>query len=150
MYDLEEMKSALESFRRGETDFIKPEYLDELIALLASEIEIADGDKRLPVCECCGKAIDHINTSHFNYDGTDSEVSHQIQYEPCSGCVSFTTDLNWTDYELTDEERKEGIRCPYCGKYPFDKNCEIDLYEPVEVLMWVTKPHELFPGDMEE
>ena len=43
MYDLEEMKSALESFRRGETDFIKPEYLDELIALLASEIKIAGG-----------------------------------------------------------------------------------------------------------
>lgn len=103
-----------------------------------------------PVCKCCGKAIDHINTSYFNLDGTDSEVSHQIQYKPRSGCVSFTTDRNWTDYELTDEERKEGIRCPYCGKYPFDKNCEIDLYEPVEVLMWVQKPHELFPGDMEE
>lgn len=92
-----------------------------------------------PICECCGKKIDHINTSVFNYDGTDSDRSIPVVYEPVSGCVSFTTTPNWTDYDLTDEERKEGIRCPYCGKYPFDKECEIELYEPVEVMMWVTK-----------
>ena len=42
MYDLEELKDALEAFRRGETDYIKVEYVDELIALLKSEIQIAD------------------------------------------------------------------------------------------------------------
>ena len=100
---------------------------------------IAQGEPEYPICECCGKKIDHINTSVFNYDGTDSDRSIPVVYEPVSGCVSFTTTPNWTDYDLTDEERKEGIRCPYCGKYPFDKDCEIELYEPVEVMMWVTK-----------
>ena len=106
---------------------------------LAIQALIAQGEPEYPTCERCGKKIDHINTSIFNYDGTDSDHSIPVQYEPVSGCVSFTTTPNWTDYELTDEERKEGIRCPYCGKYPFDKDCEIELYEPVSVMMWVTK-----------
>lgn len=138
----------------------------EIIRLLKNGIRLGnaqDGDEALdmailaleknepeyPVCECCGKEIDHINTSHFNHDGTDSDVSYQIQYEPCSGCVSITTDRNWTDYELTDEERKEGIRCPYCGKYPFDKNCEIELYESVEVMMWKTNEHDEYKAGVE-
>ena len=53
--------------------------------------------------------------------------------------MTFTTNKNWTDYELTDEERKDGIRCPYCGKYPFDMKSEIEIYEPVEVMMWKAK-----------
>ena len=106
---------------------------------LALEALIAQGEPEYPICECCGKKIDRINTSVFNYDGTDSDRSIPVVYEPVSGCVSFTTTPNWTDYDLTDKERKEGIRCPYCGKYPFDKECEIELYEPVEVMMLVTK-----------
>ena len=44
MYDLEEMLEALEAYRNGKARSIKPEYVDELIALLKSEIEIADGE----------------------------------------------------------------------------------------------------------
>lgn len=106
---------------------------------LAIQALIAQGEPEYPTCECCGKKIDHINTSVFNRDGTDSDRSIPVVYEPVSGCVSFTTTPNWTGYGLTDEERKEGICCPYCGEYPFDKECEIELYEPVEVMMWVKK-----------
>lgn len=105
----------------------------------AIEALITQGEPEYPVCERCGKKIDRINTSVFNYDGTDLDHSIPILYEPYSGCITFTTTPNWTDYDLTDEERKEGIRCPYCRKYPFDKDCEIELYEPVNVMMWVTR-----------
>ena len=91
---------------------------------------------KYPTCGCCGKEIDHINTSVFNYDGSDSDVSIPVLQEPSGGGVSFDTNRNWTSYELTDEERKDDIRCPFCGKYPFDRNVEIELFEPVSVLMW--------------
>ena len=92
-----------------------------------------------PVCEKCGKEIDHINTSVFNYDGSDSVYSIPITYSKENGCVSFSTSQNWTGYDLTDEERKKGIRCPYCGKFPFDDSIKIEFYEPVEVLMWTSE-----------
>ena len=102
-----------------------------------AELETAgQAPVKYPTCGCCGKEIDHINTSVFNYDGSDSDVSISVLQEPSGGCVSFETNRNWTDYELTDEERKDGIRCPYCGKYPFDRDAEIELFEPVCVMMW--------------
>ena len=106
---------------------------------IALEALLAQGEPEYPTCERCGKKIDHINTSIFNHDGTDSTHEIPIQYAPGSGCVTFEINRNWTDYDLTDEERKEGIRCPYCGKYPFDPDAEIELYEPVEVMMWKTE-----------
>ena len=97
-------------------------------------------EQQYPVCERCGKLIDHINTSVFNYDGSDSPHSLQITYDKQSQCVAFSTTPNWTGYELSDEELKDDIRCPYCGEYPFDADVEIELYEPVEVMMWTSRP----------
>ena len=97
-------------------------------------------EPRYPVCERCGKQIDHINTSVFHYDGSDSEYQMPLTFDEKSGCVVFETTQNWTSYELTDEERKEGIRCPNCGEYPFDSSVEIEFHEPVEVLMWTSRP----------
>lgn len=91
-----------------------------------------------PICERCGKPINHIKTSVFQYDGTDSEYQMPITFDEETGCVVFETTQNWTGYELDDEERKEGIRCPNCGEYPFDSNVEIEFHEPVEVLMWAS------------
>ena len=94
-----------------------------------------------PVCEKCGKEIEHINTSVFSYDGSDSERSIQITYSKENGCVSFSTNQNWTGYDLTDEERKDRIRCPYCGKFPFDNSTKIEIYIPVsvDVMMWTSE-----------
>lgn len=91
-----------------------------------------------PICERCGKPINHIKTSVFQYDGTDSEYQMPLTFDEKTGCVVFETTQNWTGYELDDEERKEGIRCPNCGEYPFDSNVEIEFHEPVEVLMWAS------------
>ena len=107
--------------------------LEDALALLEAQ------EPRYPVCEHCGKQIDRINTSVFNCDGSDSEHQIPLTFDKETGCVVFETSQNWTGYELTDEERKEGIRCPNCGEYPFDKSVEIEFHEPVEVLMWTSK-----------
>ena len=103
--------------------------IDEAIAMLK------ENDVKYPVCEKCGKKIDHIITSVFNYDGSDSEHSFPITYNKDGGCVQFSTTQNWTGYELTDAEQKDGIRCPFCHEFPFDANEEIELYEPEEVVV---------------
>lgn len=106
---------------------------DDAIAMLKEQ------EAKHPVCEKCGKEIDHINISVFNYDGSDSDYSIPITYNKENGCVSFSTSQKWTGYDLTDKEQKEGIRCPYCGKFPFDDSIEIEFYEPVEVMMWTSE-----------
>ena len=100
---------------------------------------LKEQEAKYPVCEKCGKEIDHINTSVFNYDGSDSDYSIPITYSKENGCVSFSTNQKWTGYDLTDEEQKERINCPYCGKFPFDDSIEIEFYEPVEVMMWTSE-----------
>lgn len=109
------------------------EYIDDAIAMLKEQ------DAKYPVCEKCGKEIDHINTSVFNYDGSDSDYSIPITYSKENGCVSFSTSQKWTGYDLSDEEQKERICCPYCGKFPFDDIIKIEFYEPVEVMMWTSE-----------
>ena len=129
--EIEDLKQEIE----GHKDNLR-ETLDEMMRY-ADELKAQE--PRYPVCERCGKQIDHINTSVFQYDGTDSEYQMPLTFDEKSGCVVFETVQNWTGYELTDEERKEGIRCPNCGEYPFDSSVEIEFHEPVEVLMWTSK-----------
>ena len=100
---------------------------------------LKEQEAEYPICEKCGKEIDHINTSIFNHDGSDSDYSIPITYDKESRCVTFSTSQNWTGYSLTDEEQKERICCPYCGKFPFDSSIENEFYEPVEVMMWTKK-----------
>ena len=100
---------------------------------------LKEQEAKYPVCEKCGKKIDHINTSVFSYDGSDSDYSVPITYSKENGCVSFSTSQKWTGYDLTDGEQKERICCPYCGKFPFDDSIEIEFYEPVEVMMWTSE-----------
>ena len=100
---------------------------------------LKEQEAKYPVCEKCGKEIDHIITSVFNYDGSDSDCSIPITYRNEYGCVSFSTSKDWTGYDLTDEEQKERISCPYCGKFPFDDSEEFNFHESVEVLMWTSE-----------
>lgn len=113
-------------------------YITEALEMAVDALKAQE--PQYPVCEHCGKQIDRINTSVFNYDGSDSEHQMLLTFDKETGCVVFETTQNWTGYELTDEERKEGIRCPHCGEYPFDKDCEIQFNEPVSVLMWTSSP----------
>ena len=84
-------------------------------------------------CKNCGKEINTIKTNIFDYDGSDYIEEIPFKQIP-KNAIYFDTAINWCDYELSDEERKEGIRCPYCNKYPFDKNIEIQTYEFVRVV----------------
>ena len=108
------------------------QWSDDAIALLKEQ------ETKYPVCEKCGKKIDHIITSVFNYDGSDSGYSFPITYNEDGGCIQFSTTQKWTGYELSDTEQKDSIRCPFCREFPFDANEEIELYEPEEVvvMMW--------------
>ena len=94
-----------------------------------------------PVCEKCGKEIDHINTSVFSYEGLDSVRSIPITYIKENECVSFSINKNWTGYDLIEEERKDRICCPYCGKFPFNNSTKIEVHIPltVDVMMWISK-----------
>ena len=87
-------------------------------------------------CTNCKNILDKVLINHFNYDGSDSEklieFSEIFNYEDKG--VVIRTDTNWTGYDLTDEERKETILCPHCKQYPFNKEDEIGINEPVEVI----------------
>ena len=126
---LEQFRSDFKPFCGGKADW---ERFDAGLALLKEQ------ETKYPVCEKCGKKIDHIITSVFNYEGSDSEYSFPVTYYDDGGCIQFSTTQNWTGYELTDTERKDSIRCPFCREFPFDDNEEIELYEPekVVVMMW--------------
>lgn len=92
----------------------------------------------LPICKCCGKPIDHLMVDMFAYDGSDSFKKTALTYIKEADFVAITTTQNWTGYELDDEERKETIVCPECGKYPFDKIFKMEIDEPVNVRMWLS------------
>lgn len=84
-------------------------------------------------CKKCGAEIKEIRANVFNYDGSDSFRTFSVKQVPYNAVV-FETDINWTGYELTDEERKDTIECPYCHKYPFDDKTEIQTYEILRVV----------------
>ena len=121
-------------------DKIKDVTRDDFLALCKGGEE---QEPDYPVCERCGKQIDHVKINVFNYDGSDSEYCIPLHFDKPHGCVSFETSQNWTGYSLTDEEQKEDIRCPHCGKYPFNRSVEIEFYEPVEVLMWTSTDEQM-------
>ena len=127
--------AGIASSKEGRLNHMKSARTIEDAIILLKALE-----PQYPVCEHCGKQIDRINTSVFNYDGSDSEHQMLLTFDKETGCVVFETTQNWTGYELTDEERKEGIRCPHCGEYPFDKSVEIEFHELVDVLMWTSRP----------
>lgn len=83
-------------------------------------------------CEKCGKEIDSVMVGVFNYDGSDSDVKHYIE-EVEEDAAVFETEQNWTGYELSEEEQRETISCPYCGEFPFE-NTEIQVYNVVRVV----------------
>ena len=84
-------------------------------------------------CKKCGKEITKVVIYVFNYDGTDSHTTVPIQKVPEHDTYEFYTWQNWCGYELTEEEQKEQIECPECGRYPFDETAEVQICEPVVV-----------------
>ena len=69
-------------------------------------------------CEKCGKQINSLLIDTFNYDGSDNYYEYPIkEYEENAATIDVYHD--WTGYELTEEEQKNTIHCPYCNQFPF-------------------------------
>lgn len=83
-------------------------------------------------CNCCGKEIDSVLISQFNYDGSDSIVRANIE-EYLENAKVITFDKSWCGYELDEEEQIEDIQCPYCKKFPF-KTKEIQVHEYIHIV----------------
>lgn len=84
------------------------------------------------VCKNCGKVIDKIWLNVFLRDGSDMEIDYPVN-ECEDNAVYIDTDQDWTGYELTEDEQREQITCPHCGKFPFKSN-EIQIHEIVRVV----------------
>lgn len=87
------------------------------------------------ICEKCKSNLTKLQVNIFNYEGIDYWNEVPITEIDNEDAVVITTDKNWTGYELSEEEMRDSIRCPYCHKWPV-KNKEIQIYEPVEVLFF--------------
>ena len=75
----------------------------------------------------------------FSRDGSNSYVEHPLQ--ECEDSAAFAdTTQNWTGYELSDEERLEGILCPHCKQFPF-KSTEIQIYDVVRIVCFREADH---------
>ena len=83
-------------------------------------------------CNNCGKVIDKVCLSVFLRDGADVDVCYPL-IESEENAVYVDTENNWTGYELTEDEQREKITCPHCGKFPF-KCSEIQIHEIVRVV----------------
>ena len=88
-------------------------------------------------CEKCGKEISYIITSKFLYDGSDYDDTIAIEEDERYNAVIMETERNWTGYELTEEEMREMIKCPYCKKFPFESE-EIQVYDVVRIVCFKT------------
>lgn len=84
-------------------------------------------------CKNCGKEINEVVIYKFDCEGNDYEQKIRFKQVP-TNAICFDTDINWCGYDLTDEEQKEDIQCPYCKEYPFDKNIEIQVFDFVRIV----------------
>ena len=83
-------------------------------------------------CEKCGKEIHSLIINIFNYDGSDSGYELPIaEYE--QDAVTVDVNHNWTGDELSEEEQKDTISCPYCKQFPFVSE-EIQTYNIVRII----------------
>lgn len=88
-------------------------------------------------CEQCGKEIESLELNIFNFDGTDRY--YDLPVAECEqNAVYVDANHNWTGYELTEGERIDTVRCPYCKKFPF-KHLEIQVYDIVRVVLFKTE-----------
>ena len=98
-------------------------------------------------CAKCGKEITSITTSRFAYDGSDYDTTLGIEEHEDYNAVIMETDRNWTGYELTEEEMRERMLCPYCNKFPFGSD-EIQVFNVVRIVCF--KSIQLTPKEIEE
>ena len=72
-------------------------------------------------CEKCGSEIKQLIISVSDAYGSDCSISVDIT-ECEKNAVVFETDKSWTGYEQDGEDANQDIRCPICGKNPFQND----------------------------
>lgn len=86
------------------------------------------------ICSKCGKVINELSINKFGREGDDYFYDIPISGEDTeTGACWFDTTPDWTGYGLSEEEQKDTIRCPHCGKFPFESD-EIQTYEFVRIV----------------
>lgn len=98
-------------------------------------------------CAKCGKEITSIGTSRFDYDGSDYDTTLGIEEHEDYNAVIMETDRSWTGYELSEEEMREHMCCPYCKQFPFGSN-EIQIFDVVRIVCF--KSEQPTPREIEE
>lgn len=88
-------------------------------------------------CERCGHELSTLSVDMFAYDGSDSFVDFVFQEED-ENVVTVETTQNWTGYGLSEEEMPDTIRCPICGRFPFE-DTEIQVYDVIRLVMFRKK-----------
>lgn len=109
--------------------------------------EQQDGET-FPECLECGKRIESVEILMFMHDGSDRWEKVPFVYDSYTDGVSIMTNRNWTGYE-DQKDWSAAVRCPYCKKHPFDKKAGMEIYEPVEAVMWTKKRKLLQYGDQD-
>ena len=85
-------------------------------------------------CEKCGHELSTLSVDMFNYDGSNRFVDYTFREEG-ENAVIVETPRNWVGYELLEPEMHETIRCPNCGKFPFE-NTEVQGCDVVRLVMF--------------
>ena len=85
-------------------------------------------------CVRCGKEIAALEIDMFNWDGSDEWVEVAID-DSDREAVVVNVSKAWTGDELSDDEKRDTIRCPNCKRWPF-KSDEIQTFEYVEIVMF--------------
>ena len=89
-------------------------------------------------CVKCGKEITSIVTSRFAYDGSNYEDTVGIEEHEDYNAVIMETSRDWTGCELSEEEIRDIIRCPYCNQFPFGSD-EVQIYDVVRIVCFKSK-----------
>lgn len=83
-------------------------------------------------CEKCGKQINNLLVDIFTRDGSDRDFEVPISEHEVNA-VAVEVNHNWVGDELSEEEQKNTIRCPYCKQFPFESE-EIQTEEVVRII----------------
>lgn len=86
------------------------------------------------ICSKCGETINTLSIDIFGREGDDYFHDIPICGEDTeTGACWVDVTPDWTGYDLSEEEQRDTIRCPHCGKFPFNSD-EIQTYEIVRIV----------------